>query len=604
MKHLLLLLAACSLFASVHAQDPFDRAKQALAEHDTTVAIAHFKEAIKVGRKITESNTFLGEIALARHRIDESIGYLRAAIERDNENVEAIGHLGYALLEKKDNAGALAQFRKAVKMTPRDITIAEGYGKALLAADSVDAAIVQLSRAKESAPDKASLYVLLGDAYLKQNVFVLGITNYQKAIDLEPKNLATRAKLAHLYFRSKQYAESVREWEGIVAIDSTVAEPYLEIGRIYFLAKQYRNAVRPLYKLTQLQPKSVEGWALYARTLFGGEDYADAASAAQTSLKLDSTNVEVWRALAQSRTKTRDWNGALAAFAGLKRHGSMSAEDLGDYGAALQSVGREEESIQVLLEAIKQDSTNCEVYFPLGFIYMKRHDYEHAAAMFEKRIACDPRSLSAYVNGAACYMALKSWPRCRELLVRSIELKPDYLSGHLYLGRYYALVDSLVEAVAQYDTVLAIIGPDVEKHRSDAGEAYLQKGQLYFRDKEYNKAIDSFRKAQADGIENAAIHLMWGQALLQLLDPTGDQDENMRKKSEAVVHFRKAVALEQNLAVGHFWLGTGLVLMRVEGDNAGNAKLVEEACSEYTKCLRLDPRNEDARKAKERIGCK
>jgi tetratricopeptide (TPR) repeat protein len=343
---------------------------------------------------------------------------------------------------------------------------------------------------------------------------------------------------------------------------------------------------------------------MYARTLFGGDDFADAAKAAQTSLKLDSANAEIWRVLARSLTKTKDWNGALAAFAGLKRHGKLDAEDLGDYGASLTSVGREEEAVQVLLEAIKADSTNCEVYFPLGFIYMKRHDYEHAAGMFEKRIVCDSKSLSAYVNGAACYMALKNWTRCRQLLTRSLELKPDFLSGHLNLGRYFAQVDSLDEAVAQYDTVLALIGTDVGQHKAEAGEAYLQKGQLYFRDKQFGRAIESFRKSQAAGIENSSIHLMWGQGLLQMLDPKGDQDENLRKKTDAVTQFRKTVALDPGMAAGHFWLGTSLVLMRVEGDNAGNAKLVEEACSEFGKCLRLEPKNEDARKARERIGCK
>jgi tetratricopeptide (TPR) repeat protein len=604
MKRLLLFLAACSIVQSARAQDPYEKAKQALALRDTSDAIMHFKEALKAGRKPSESNTSLGAIALARHRVDEAVGYLQAAIDRDNENFEAFSLLGYALLEKKDNAGALSQFRKAVKLAPKDISISEGFGKALLAADSVDAAIVQLSRAKESAPGNPALYVLLGDAYLKQNVYVLGESNYQKAIELGPKNIVTRAKLARVFYKEKKYVESIKEWEGIAAIDSTLPEPYLEIGRTFLLAKQYRNAVRPLYKHTQLQPKSVEGWSMYARTLFGGDDYPDAAKAAQTSLKLDSANAEIWRVLAHSLTKTKDWNGALAGFAGLKRHGSLNGEDLGDYGAALQSVGREDEAVQVLLEAIKADSTNCDVYFPLGFIYMKRHDYEHAAGMFEKRIVCDPRSLSAYVNGAACYMALKSWPRCRQLLVRSIELKPDYLSGHLNLGRYYAQVDSLDNAVAQYDTVLAIIGTDVEKHKAEAGEAYLQKGQLYFRDKQFQRAIDSFRRALGAGIENSAIHLMWGQAMLQLLDPNSSQDENMRKKGEAVTHFRKTVALEPGLGVGHFWLATGLVLMRVEGDNEGNKKLVEEACAEYTKCLHLDPKNEDARKAKERISCK
>jgi hypothetical protein len=45
-------------------------------------------------------------------------------------------------------------------------------------------------------------------------------------------------------------------------------------------------------------------------------------------------------------------------------------------------------------------------------------------------------------------------------------------------------------------------------------------------------------------------------------------------------------------------------MSRKEGDNEGNKRLVEEACQEFTKTLRLDPRNEDAKKAKERISCK
>ena len=604
MKRFLLVCAPLLFLHAAYAQDPYEKAKGALAVRDTTEAIVRFKETVKAGRKLSESNYYLGAIAYARHRTDEAVGYLQTAVDRDNENVDALGLLGYALLDKKDNAGALVQFRRALKLAPKDIFVSAGYGTALLAADSVDAAIVQLSRAKESAPDNASLYVLLGDAYLKQNVFVLGESNYGKAIELEPKNIATRAKLARVYYREKKYNESIKEWEGITAIDSTLTEPYLEVGRTYFLAKVYRNAVRPLYKLTQLQPKSVEGWALYARTLFNGEDYADAIKAAQTSLKLDSANADVWRALARSCVKTKDWNGALVAFAGLKRHGDYDKDDLGDYGAALQSVGREDEAIQVLLKAVQADSSNCDVYFPLGFIYMKRHDYERASGMFEKRITCDPRSLSTYVNAAACYMALKNWTRCRELLVRSIELKPDFLAGRLYYARYFAQVDSLEKAVGQYDTVLALIGSDIDKHKAEAGEAYLQKGQLYFIDKRFERSIETFRKALSVGIDNYAMELMWGQAQLQLLDPKGDQDENDRKKADAVLHVRKALQFDQGAADGHFWLGTALVLTRKEGDTEGNKRIVDEACAEYNKCLRYDPKNENAKKAKERIGCK
>jgi tetratricopeptide (TPR) repeat protein len=604
MKHAAVLIIAAVLVQSASGQDPFEKGKLALAAHDTATALAQFRDAVKTGRKPAEANYYLGAIALARGRVDEAVGHLRASVERDNDEVYALKALGDALLQKKDHAGALTNYRRAVRLAPKDISIAAGYGMTLLAADSVDAAIVQLSRAKEFKPDEPVLYVYLGDAYLKQNVLVLAISNYQKALELNPKDIGVHLKLARVLYRNKQYNEAVKEYEAITGIDSTFAEALLEKGRIYVLAKQYPNAIPTLQKLIQLQPGSIDGTALLARALFGADRYADAAGAARIALRLDSANVEVWRVQAHSLARERDWNGSLAGFAALMRRKAMKAEDWGLYGAALAGVGREDEAITALTEAIKADSSNCDVYFPLGFIYMKRQDYLRASDMFEKKVACDPRSLSAYVNAAACYMQLKNWTRSRELLVRSVELKSDFMQGRLWLGRYYAQVDSLDKAVGQYDEVLKLINSNGDKYKKEAGEAHMQKGQLFFIDGKYERAIDSFRRALSVGTENASLHLMWGQGLLLLLDPKGDAAENKRKKDDATVHFRRVIQIDPNLPAGHLWLGQALVQSRVEGDNEGNRRLQEEACAEYAKALRLDPRNEDAKKARERIGCR
>ncbi|MEW6511585.1 MAG: tetratricopeptide repeat protein [Bacteroidota bacterium] len=605
MKRLLPLFCSLAFAASAFGQDPFEKGKLALTARDTATALTQFKEAAKTGRRPAESNYYLGSIFLARGKVDEAIGYLRASVDRDNENVQALKVLGEALLRKNDYGNALNQYRRAVKLAPKDVSIAAGYAFTLLAADSIDAAIIQFTRAKEFTPDRADLYDGLGDAYLKQNVLVLAISNYQKALELEPGNIAIHLKLARVFFRNRQYSESVHEYDDILSIDSTHAEALLEKGRIYVLAKQYRNAIGPLQRLVRLNPNSIEGAAFYARALFGVEDFADAAKAAQAALKLDSSNVELWRVRAQALTKTRDWSSALLAFGGLKRRNQMKPEDMADYGASLVGVGREDEAITALTEAIKADSSNCDTYFPLGFIYMKRQDYAGAAAMFEKKISCDPRSLSAYVNAAACYMQIKNWGRSRELLTRSIELKPDFMQGRLWLGRYFAQVDSLDKAVEQYDEVLKLINANNgDRYKKEAGEAHLQKGQLYFVNKQYERAVDSFRRALGVGSESSGLHLMWGQALLQLLDPKGDDAENKRKKEDAVQHFRKAVQLDAGSAPAHLWLGQGLLLMRQEGDNEGNRRLQEEACAEFAKVLRLDPRNEDAKRSRERIGCK
>jgi len=130
------------------------------------------------------------------------------------------------------------------------------------------------------------------------------------------------------------------------------------------------------------------------------------------------------------------------------------------------------------------------------------------------------------------------------------------------------------------------------------------KSALNFQAKRNAAVIEDLRKAQSLGLENAGLHLSWGQALLQLLDEKGTGEENRKKIEESISHFRKAVALDQNLAQAHLWLGQGLIMSRKEGDDETNKKLVEEACSEFRKVLKLDPKNQDAKKSMERVGCK
>ena len=236
---------------------------------------------------------------------------------------------------------------------------------------------------------------------------------------------------------------------------------------------------------------------------------------------------------------------------------------------------------------------------------MQKRDYASAAQMFEKRIQCDPRSISSYLNGAASYMQVKNNARARELLLKSLELYPEFLQGRLWLGRLYMIMDSLDQAKGQYQQVLQIIGPNPEKKQlADAGEAYYYIGAYYFQTREYARAVESFKKAMSYGNDMSALHLQLGQALLQMLDKKNDAAVNKRIVEESVKEIRRSVAVDPNNCQGHLWLAQGLVLSRVEGDDEANKKLVEEACGEYRKALRCDPGlKSDVMKGMERIGC-
>ena len=563
----LFLIAALAQMAA--AQDYNAKGKAALAGGDTATARESFQAAVKAKQNLEEAYYHLGAIALAQGRVKEAVSMLETSVDLEDDNVEALKALGNAYVKNGEAPKALTVFGRAEKLAPKDGELLTAYGIAELEAGHTDEAIRLLVLAKEYRPSDPKIYIGLGDAYLNQNVPVLATSNYQKAIELNPNDIATRFQLASVFEKNRQYTESVREYDGVIAVDSSYAEAYLAKGNILVLAKLYQRAVPPLRSFVALKPDDVRGTELLAKALFGSEDWSEAATAAELSLKVDSSNVEIWRIYAYSLVETRNYETALVGFAGLTRRNAMEPADQAKYGNALYGMGRQGEALAALLEAVAVDSTNCEPYFNLGSIYMRMAQYDSAAAMFEKRLECDPRSLSSYLNAAASYIQVKNYARSKELLVRSLELKPDWLLGKLWLARYYSLVDSLDQARVLYDDVLTQIGDDTQKYKKEACEAHYLLGSYYFQKQQWSRSLDECMSASRVGCETAELRLMWGQALLQTLDPQ-KPEENRKTTEQAVGHFRKSIQLNPSNPVAHLWLGQSLILMRVEGEDATN----------------------------------
>jgi tetratricopeptide (TPR) repeat protein len=589
------------------AQDIINQGKLALNSHDTAAAIQSFTNAIKMGQKEGEASFYLGAIAAARHQLDDAQRYLETATRIDEDNADAIGLLAGVYAAKRNYPLSLATYRKALKRAPKSSAVATGFGLTLLAADSVGASIVELTRARELDETNPAIYEALGAAYARQGVAPLAVMNYKRAIEIAPKETEYRFELAQLLEKNRQYVDAIAQYDSVMVIDTTNVEVCLRIGKILARATGdvKKKAIPPLKRYVDKRPTSVEGAEVLARVLFLTEYYDEAVKAARHALDLNPTNIETMREYANSLEEIKNHAEALKEFEQIIKLNGLKPEDLVNYANALMGVGREKEAKEVLLKAYHDDSTNCDVFFNLGFLYMKDQDWANAAQMFEKKIKCEPRSLSSYLNAAASYMAMKNWERTRQLLDSALAMSPNFQQARLMFARYFLQVDSLERAVQQYDFVLDEVAknPDAKGNKQIAGEAHFMKGSAYFIKQRYAAAIEEFRKAQALGYDNGGMELSWGQAILQTLDKNASDEENQKKKEDALAHFRRSVQMPPDVAASHFWLGQTLILLREPGSPI-NPKLEEEACSEFKKALRLKPGDGDTKKAMERIGCK
>ncbi len=598
-----LLVFTIIIFQLGNAQSTsFEKGKAALASRDTAAAITAFQEAIRNNQKSGNANYYLGQIAFDQGRVDDAVNFLNSAVRIDDENLDALMTLGDAYVAKKDNAKALDQFKRAAKLAPKDCRVPLRYGAALVEAgvlDGAEGAFVQLKRAEDCDPKNPLILIAQGDAY--KGIPAVAITYYEKAMGLAPNDLSTLMKMARAFAASRKWTEAVQAFTKAVQIDTTNYDAYMEAGKILLRAKQYARSAQFLDKAYKLRPNNTEAVSSYAQALAGAELWVNAAKVAEQAVKLDSNNVDNWRAYAQALAETRDYNGALNAYQRVMKRSAMKGEDTAKVAKAYFNTQQEEKALALYLEVIRKDSANCDPYYDMGFIYMKKQRWADAAAMFERKIACDPRSLNAYLNAGMCNMQPpENLPRARELFVKAIELKPDYLQSKLWLARYYGKVDSTAKMRDVYDDVIRLANQDPAKNKSILGEAYSQLGSGAMQAKNYSSALEYFRKALSSG-ESAGLNLAVGQCIILTLSDNGD---NRSRIEDAVAKFRRCVALEPGNAGGHYWLGDALLRLRDPADPMKNRQLSADACAEFVKALKLDPRNENAKKAMERVGCK
>jgi len=167
----------------------------------------------------------------------------------------------------------------------------------------------------------------------------------------------------------------------------------------------------------------------------------------------------------------------------------LPPEDLKRLGKAYVETKRDSLAALAWEETIRTSGNGAETYSDLGVIYMRQHQFEKAATMFEKKFQQDSTSVSAYVNYALSNMALQKWEPARQALYHALSLKPDYVQGYLFLARCLVQMESLAQAKRISETLVKLASKSTATYKSELAEARGLIGVAFLLDKKYSEAI-------------------------------------------------------------------------------------------------------------------
>jgi len=419
-----------------------------------------------------QAQYYLGMALWSAGNPDSALIHLQKAWKLDSKNADYTNSLGTLYIEKDMTAEATQVFRTGLGRSSSKSNRERyfyGLGKAQMAADSLDSAIVYLMQARELDPKDTKVYVALGDAYSEQKVGSIAIDNYKQAVGLDSTLIEVHYNLAKLYYKERQYNEALAEYRAVIQLDPTYRDAHFQVANLYYLGKRYAEAIQ-----------------------FGEE-----------VIRTDSSNVELTRILSNSYFDTRDYEKAAATFERLARIDSLNTQECLEWGRSYEALKQSSQAIMALEKAVAMDST-LDLHSDIGTMLYLEQRYPEAIAHFDKKIQSDPQASSAYFNRGISYIGLKDYKEAANSFRKGVELKPDYVQGHLWLAQSYATLDAMDQAKAEYQIVARMDSTNFEARR------YI--GFYYLLKKDYPSAISILDKALDLDPSNVQARLLLAQA--------------------------------------------------------------------------------------------
>ncbi|MBS1666583.1 MAG: tetratricopeptide repeat protein [Bacteroidetes bacterium] len=196
-------------------------------------------------------------------------------------------------------------------------------------------------------------------------------------------------------------------------------------------------------------------------------------------------------------------------------------------GETYIDAGRTKEALGIYDEAIKTDSLNFEAWYEKGRLLEQSRDTSGAILAFKKAYTLQPIPMYA-MELAHVYAEAKN-PLALQICDRVLEYDSAHeLTDPFFIkGIYYSNTKQYKPAAIQFDSCI--------KRDWKFTEAYIEKGIAFFKQKDYDTALSTFRMAATVSNTEPDPYFWIGRCL-----------EAKNNKQQAAEYYQRAVELDRN----------------------------------------------------------
>lgn len=508
------------------------------------------------------------ELEARRTEVDE---LLNSSEAREEDRGAALGRMGqlyqaHRLLEVAEDC-----YEQARTRDPE--SFAWPYYQGVLAArrGDVDVAASALGRAVELAPQDVPAKIRLADLELDQGHIEAAEGLYLEAQELDPDLAAALYGLGRVAAERRDFEAAIESYSRAVAQQPSASVIQYHLGQAYRQLGRMDEARAHLARSGQVRVAMPDPLMQELTTLMVGASphltrgnaamregrFRAGAAQYRRAVEVDPENLRARQSLASVLLRLGDLEGAAEHFSAAVELAPDNARARSDLGVVLAEMGEDEEAMQHLSRAVELQPGLIKAQFNLANAFARAGRYDEAAAGYRQLLEVDPSHLEARSRLGTALAQAGRLQEGTEQLRQVVERDPGDARARLNLGVALAEGGDVQGAIDQHLAVL-----DLRPDPVRTALAHFNLGTFYKQIEDREQAMDHYRRALAIDPDMAAAHFDLGEILYA-----------EGRLAEAQTHYSQASRLLPSHVVAR--LREASALMRLERFDAAGTALEE-----------------------------
>jgi tetratricopeptide (TPR) repeat protein len=354
-------------------------------------------------------------------------------------------------------------------------------------------AAAQLESLLPYAAKSFATHELLGQVYAALGQDEKAIEQLEEAVRIKPASGAARENLAATLFHAGKTRLAGEQFRKALELEPKDYDANHNLGEFYIQSGKIAQACPLLEEAQRINPSSYNNGYDLALAYFLTARLADARKLVQSILPIKNTG-ELHNLLGQIEEKDGQFIAAVNEFE-TAAHLDPSDDNLFDWGSELLLHRTYEPAIEVFQEATRRYPNSPRLMIGLGMALDLRGKYDEAVKALLAAADLDPADARCYLYLSKAYDS--SPGQAGEVIQRFqryAELKPnDALAQYYYalsLWKGKRVGDASLDLQAVESLLKKAIALD-----DKLSEAYVQLGNIYADQHEYEKSIPEYERA-------------------------------------------------------------------------------------------------------------